>query len=54
MDGLYWRFISKNENFFKTNPRLSLMVKILEKMDKSKKERIFKAADNFICKNTNI
>ena len=54
MDGLYWRFISKNTNFFKSNPRLSLMIKILEKMDKQKKIRIFKAADSFILKNTNI
>ena len=52
MDGLYWRFISKNKAYFKTNPRLSLMVKILAKMDDSKKTRIFKAADNFLLKNT--
>ena len=54
MDGLYWRFISNNKVFFKTNPRLSLMIKILEKMDNSKKIRIFKAANNFLSKNTNI
>ena len=54
MDGLYWRFISRNKKFFITNPRLSLMVKILEKMDISKKKRIFKEADKFLLRNTNI
>ena len=54
MDGLYWRFISKNKLFFKNNPRLSLMVKILEKMDDDKKQRIFNAAEKFILKNTNL
>ena len=54
LDGLYWRFISKNRIFFKSNPRLSLMIKILDKMDHSKKTRIFIAADNFLLKNTNF
>ena len=38
MDGLYWRFILKNKLFFQNNPRLSLMVIILEKMDNNKKK----------------
>ena len=54
MDGLYWRFIAKNKTFFKKNPRLSLMTRILDKMDDSKKIKIFKAADEFLLKNTNI
>ena len=32
-DGLYWRFIYKNQSFFQSNPRLSMMVRTLIKMD---------------------
>jgi deoxyribodipyrimidine photolyase-related protein len=32
MDGLYWRFIDRNRKFFLTNPRLSMMVRIFDKM----------------------
>ena len=36
-DGLFWRFISKNESFFKKNPRTNMMVVSFSKMEKSKK-----------------
>ena len=52
MDGLYWRFIEKNRTFFSKNPRLSMMVRILEKMKTDRKKLIFSAADNFIKENT--
>ncbi len=52
MDGLYWKFIDRNKKFFLKNPRLSMMVKISEKMNKERKLRIFKAANNFIKENT--
>ena len=39
MDGLYWRFINKNRKFFLNNPRLSLMVKIFDKLDKKRKKK---------------
>ena len=54
MDGLYWRFINRNKKFFSSNPRLSMMVRILEKMDFKRKKRIFTAAENFINENTNV
>jgi deoxyribodipyrimidine photolyase-related protein len=47
-DGLYWRFIAKHQLAFIKNPRMSMMVKQLEKMDKQKKERLFNAADRFL------
>src|SRR5690606_27559035 len=47
-DGLYWRFIAKHQLAFIKNPRTSMMVKQLEKMDKQKKERLFNAADRFL------
>ncbi len=53
-DGLYWRFINKNRNFFKKNPRLNLMVKIYDKMNKKRKILIIKKANEFIKKNTVI
>jgi deoxyribodipyrimidine photolyase-related protein len=49
---LYWQFIEKNKVFFGKNYRLSMMVKILEKMDKDKKKRIYLAADTFIKNHT--
>ncbi len=53
MDGLYWKFIDKNKKFFLKNPRLAMMVRVSEKMNKERKARIFKAANNFIKENTN-
>ena len=52
MDGLYWKFIDKNKKFFLKNPRLAMMVRISEKMNKERKIRIFKAANKFIKENT--
>ena len=48
MDGLYWRFINKNRSFFKTNPRLNMMVSLFDKMNKQKKNLIIEKAENFI------
>lgn len=48
MDGLYWLFIHDNKDFFARNPRLSLSVKSLAKMDTQKKKIIFKKAQDFI------
>ena len=52
VDGLYWNFISRHSEFFKSNPRLSLMTRSLDKMNKDKKERIFKLAEDFISLTT--
>ena len=50
VDGLYWKFISDNKDFFSKNPRLSLMIRALDKLEKTRKQRIFEAADSFIRK----
>lgn len=47
-DGLYWRFIEKHQSIFIKNPRMSMMVKQLEKMDKQKKERLLDSAERFL------
>ena len=52
MDGLYWNFINKNRGFFQKNPRLSMMVRIFDKMKSDRKKIILKAAEKFINQNT--
>ena len=52
MDGLYWKFIDRIKKFFLTNPRLAMMVRVLEKMNKERKTRIFKEANKFVIENT--
>ena len=52
VDGLYWKFIEDNKEFFAKNPRLSLMIRALEKLDQERKLRIFKAAEIFIEEKT--
>ena len=48
VDGLYWRFIGTHQKFFSANPRLSMMVKLYEKMDDTKKNRILEKAESFL------
>ena len=45
-DGLYWRFIDDNRDFFSKNYRMSMMVSMFDKMDDEKKTRILKAAES--------
>ncbi len=53
VDGLYWRFVSRNMGLLKNNPRLSFMRATLEKMDSQRKTLIFKCAEEFIAKHCN-
>jgi len=50
--GLYWRFIDKNREFFLKNPRLSMIVRIFDKMKNERKKMILSEADKFIKKHT--
>ena len=52
MDGLYWRFINRNRKFFLKNPRLSMMVRVFDKMKQDRKKLILLEADKFIKNNT--
>lgn len=45
VDGLYWGFVEKHKSLFLKNPRLSMMVRSVEKMDPDKKKKIYLAAD---------
>jgi deoxyribodipyrimidine photolyase-related protein len=51
-DGLYWRFIERNQEFFRANPRLSMMVKMLERIDPARRERLNIAAEAFLARAT--
>jgi deoxyribodipyrimidine photolyase-related protein len=48
VDGLYWRFIDRHRDFFASNPRLALMPKALDRLDRDRRERIFAAAEAFL------
>lgn len=48
MNGLYWRFIYVNRETFEKNPRMSMMVRTLDKMGTEKKKELFRLADKFI------
>ena len=52
MDGLYWRFINKNRKFFLKNSRLSMMVRIFDKMNQERKKTLLLSAEKFIATNT--
>ena len=52
MDGLYWRFINKNRAYFKSNPRLNMMVSLFDKMKEVRKKNILTKAEDFIQENT--
>ncbi len=51
VDGLYWNFIEKNQKFLSKNPRLSLMVGALNKMDKKRRKLIDERAKEFTERN---
>jgi deoxyribodipyrimidine photolyase-related protein len=47
-DGLYWRFIDRHLSFFQANPRLSMMAKLLERMEPERRTSLFAAAEAFL------
>ena len=52
VDGLYWSFIKNNLDYFKTNPRLAVMPRALERLKDERKELIFSASKNFLKEKT--
>lgn len=47
-DGLFWRFVGTQEEFFKKNPRVSMMHYSYQKMDPEKKKNHLKNAEDFL------
>ncbi|MBC7933734.1 MAG: cryptochrome/photolyase family protein [Rhizobacter sp.] len=47
-DGLFWRFMQLNRDFFAGNPRLGMLLKTLDKMSDEKRNDHFKIAEDFL------
>jgi len=47
-DALFWNFIDRNENFFRSQHRLGMMVKNLEKMGEEKRSEHLETAASFL------
>ncbi len=47
-DGLFWTFMDKHRDFFLSNPRLGMLIRNFDKMDKNKQEAHFKNASKFL------
>ena len=50
VDGLYWRFIEKNRDFYESNARMKMMASMVDRIDEERKSRIYSAAETFIAK----
>ncbi len=49
-DGLFWRFMNKQREFFLSNPRLGMLIKTYDKMSAEQKNTHLKLADDFLNK----
>ena len=49
-DGLFWSFVIKHQEFFRSNPRTSMLAYSLNRMGEDKKQLHLKNADDFIAK----
>lgn len=47
-DALFWRFIHRHRDFFLSHPRLSMMVRTLDKMAPEKKQRHLDTAETYL------
>jgi deoxyribodipyrimidine photolyase-related protein len=47
-DALFWRFIAVHRDFFLSNPRLSMMARQVDKMDRGRLNRLLDRAENYL------
>jgi len=47
-DGLFWRFMNLHRNFFLSNPRLGMLIRIFDKMPSNKKQKHIEEAEAFL------
>jgi deoxyribodipyrimidine photolyase-related protein len=47
-DALFWRFMSVNRDFFKSNPRLAMLINTFDKWDEDKKSIYLNRAEAFL------
>jgi len=52
LDGLYWRFIERHRTFFLSNPRMSMMAHMLEKIPPGRYQDIKAKAEAFLDRTT--
>lgn len=52
MDGLYWRFVAKHRRLLAGNPRLAMMTRMLDRMDRKRLHHIVDRAETFIDQHT--
>ncbi len=50
LDALYWRFILVHDDFFLSQPRMSMMARLAQKFSVQKKSKIISIAESFIEK----
>ncbi len=53
-DGLYWRFIERHRDFFRANPRLSMMVSLLDRIEPARRQSLAAAAETFLARATMV
>ena len=53
-DGLYWRFIDRHREFFRANPRLSMMVSLLDRIEPARRQSLAAAAETFLAHATMV
>ncbi|BAO76924.1 cryptochrome/photolyase family protein [Winogradskyella sp. PG-2] len=46
-DGLFWTFMDKHRDFFLSNPRLGMLIRTFDKMNKEKQEKHFANAEAY-------
>ena len=47
-DGLFWRFLNLHRDFFLSNPRLGMLVRMFDKMPTEKKQKHLYEAEMFL------
>jgi deoxyribodipyrimidine photolyase-related protein len=48
-DGLFWRFMHVHRSFFKSNPRLGMLVNMFDKMPAEKRNKHLKIAEHYLA-----
>jgi deoxyribodipyrimidine photolyase-related protein len=48
-DSLFWGFIGRHREFFAANPRLSVMVRQFDRMDRNRTKRLLHRSEEFLA-----
>jgi len=48
-DGLFWRFMHTHRDFFLSNPRLGMLVRMFDKMPIEKRENHIKKGEEYLA-----